>query len=424
MAEGPEEPTTDTGNVMGRSFLDPGAEVHDYRITEVAPRTWFLQPSWVNVALFETDDGLVMVDAGFASDAATIAHAIRSVSDAPLHTVVYTHGHVDHAFGMKALLDAGEKPQIVAHERVPLRFERYARTAGYNAAINRIQFSTGMDLSWPTDRDDFYWPDVLYRDRLDLEIGGEEFTCFHGMGETDDATYVWVPGRKALACGDFWFGITPNCGNPNKVQRYPEEWAQAARHMASLGAELLLPGHSDHQEGADHIEQLFLDQAELLEVIVEQTLEGLNMALRHDQIVERMEIPKHLAENPSLQPFYDRPEFIARNVIRKYGGWWNGYSSELMPSPPEVRFGEIARLAGGAEVLAARATELATEDLVLACHVAEWAFLADPDSEVTRQAVVEVFGQRSDQESSVMGKGVFNHVIRLAEEAGAAKKNG
>lgn len=420
----PEEPTTDTGQIMGRTFTEVGADVHDYRITEVAPRTWFLQPSWVNVALFETDEGLVMVDAGFASDAATIAAAIRSVSDAPLHTVVYTHGHLDHAFGMKALLEAGENPQIVAHERVPVRFERYARTAEYNAAINRIQFSTGMDLTWPEQHDDFYWPDVLYTDRLDLQIGGEEFVCFHGMGETDDATYVWVPGRKVLACGDFWFNCAPNCGNPNKVQRYPEEWAQAGRHMAGLGAEILLPGHSNHQEGADHITQLFSDQAELLETIVEQTLAGLNAGLRHDEVVAQLEIPTHLAENPTLQPFYDRPEFIARNVIRKYGGWWNGYSSELMPAPPDARFGEIAHLAGGPEVLAGRAVELADVDLALACHVAEWAFLADPSSAAARDAVRLVFGRRAEEEESVMGKGVFNHVIRMADEAEAAKKSG
>ena len=71
----PEEPTTDTGDVMGRSFLDPGQAVHDYEITEVAPRTWFLQPSWVNVALFETDADRHTINRDFG-------RAIESLIDA------------------------------------------------------------------------------------------------------------------------------------------------------------------------------------------------------------------------------------------------------------------------------------------------------------------------------------------------------
>ena len=49
-------------------------------ITQVAPRTWFVKPGFVNVAIFETDEGLVMVDAGFATDGAAIHEAVRSVT--------------------------------------------------------------------------------------------------------------------------------------------------------------------------------------------------------------------------------------------------------------------------------------------------------------------------------------------------------
>ncbi|MBM3658854.1 MAG: MBL fold metallo-hydrolase, partial [Actinobacteria bacterium] len=318
------------------------------QITEVAARTWFVKPSWVNVALFETDEGLVMVDAGFATDAAAVHAAVRSVSDAPLHTVVFTHGHVDHAFGLKAFLAAGDRPRIVAHEHVAARFRRYARTAGYNARINATQFQIDPEaMRWPQEDGHFFWPDLTYRDELVLTIGGEEFHLRHALGETDDATWVWVPGRKALACGDLWFNVAPNCGNPQKVQRYPEGWADAADAMAGLGAEVLLPGHDTFQTGADHIRRLFTVQAEYLRAIVDQTLAGLNAGLTHDEIVDAVVIPPHLAAEPSLQPFYDRPEFIARNVIRQYGGWWNGRPADLLPAPADARAREVVALAGG-----------------------------------------------------------------------------
>lgn len=77
---------------------------YDPIVTEAAPRTYFIQPGMVNVALFETDEGLLLVDCGCAGDGPALLRAVRSLSDRPLHTVVYTHGHIDHAFGLWAFL--------------------------------------------------------------------------------------------------------------------------------------------------------------------------------------------------------------------------------------------------------------------------------------------------------------------------------
>ena len=59
----------------------------------IAPRTWMLYLPIVNAVLFETDDGLVLVDTGMAPAGPGIAELIASVSDKPLHTIIYTHGH-------------------------------------------------------------------------------------------------------------------------------------------------------------------------------------------------------------------------------------------------------------------------------------------------------------------------------------------
>ena len=46
-----------------------------------------------------------------------------------------------------------------------------------------------------------------------------------------------------ICTGDFFIWAVPNCGNPQKVQRYPREWAATLRKMDALQAQLLLPGH-------------------------------------------------------------------------------------------------------------------------------------------------------------------------------------
>ncbi len=255
--------------------------------------------------------------------------------------------------GYGRFVESGERPRIVAHENVVHRFRTYQRTARLNSLVNKRQWQLPEMPWWPAEDEEFFWPDLTYRDALDLTIGGVELQCRHGKGETDDHTWVWMPGRRALASGDFFCMTMPNCGNPNKVLRYPEEWADADEEMAALGADVLLPGHGDPIHGADRIRRGLLEQAEFLRSIVEQTLAGLNAGLRHDEIARSIRVPDHLAGLDHLQPTYDRPEFIARNVIRRYGGWFDGYAADLLPASGEAIGAEIANLAGGIAPLVA-----------------------------------------------------------------------
>ena len=64
---------------------------------------------------------------------------------------------------------------------------------------------------------------------------------------------MWAPDRKVLCTGDLFIWASPNCGNPQKVQRYAIEWARALDEMAALGAEVLLPGHGLPIIGADRV---------------------------------------------------------------------------------------------------------------------------------------------------------------------------
>jgi glyoxylase-like metal-dependent hydrolase (beta-lactamase superfamily II) len=378
---------------------------------EMASRTFHV-PTMANSTAFVTDDGIVLVDCGVVQVGPHIHSHVREYTDEPLHTVVYTHGHVDHCMGLAPWLEEG-RPRVVAHENVPKRFNRYLRTVGLQEHINKIQFGF-EDMRWPTD---YVFPDVTYEDSLSLRVGGELFELHHGKGETDDATWVWAADRGILASGDFWISCVPNCGNPQKVQRYPEEWVTAFEQMIPLGAELLLPGHGPAIEGASEVREALSDAADYLRSIIEQTYAAMNEGLEHDEIVARVKTPTEFADRPYLQPVYDRPEFIVRNLIRLHWGWWDGYPAHLMPSTEREQAREIASLAGGASKLAARARELASSDIALACHLAEWAALAEPDNREVQETVRDLFKQRANDESSLMGRGIYMHAVREAKKA-------
>src|SRR3954454_5818908 len=336
---------------------------------ERLPGDVLLAPSFANVSAIPTGDGLVLIDAGGMLLAPRANEDLRTLSDDPVHTVVYTHGHVDHVMGALLL---GDDVQVVAHERVPARFERYRRTAGWNAAINARQFGLA-ELEWPTE---FRDPDRTFHDDLDLDVGGVRIELHHARGETDDHLYAWLPDRGVLFCADYFTWSLPNAGNPQKAQRYPVDWAAALRTMSQLGAEIAIPGDGPPLFGADTVRRVLGETADALESLVEQVAERMNAGATLDEVLHAVRLPDALRARPYLRSAYDDEEFVVRAIWRTFGGWWDGDTESLKPAPNAALAAELAALAGGAERLAQRARDLADAgDLRLATHLARLAEL-------------------------------------------------
>ena len=388
---------------------------------EVAPRTWY-QCDFSSCTGFETDAGLLLVDTGLQRLAPALAARLRKRTPAPVHTAIYTHGHVDHAHGLDAFLLEGQAPpRILAHRDVPERLARYAQTARHNAAVNARQFGGTVSLAdhpaYATFANPPTPPTETYDERLSIEVGGVVFELFHARGETDDATWVWCPERRVLCTGDLFIWVMPNAGNPQKAQRYPWDWARALRAMAALEPNALCPGHGGPVfNDAAKIQRMLLSTAEFLERLVARTLAVLeDGSPPHVDIVRAVEIPPH--DLPWLRPLYDEAEFLVRSVIRHYGGWWTGRPCELKPAPRARVAREIAGLAGGASALVARAQALAEAgDLATACHLADFALEADAGDPAIRETVAALYERRAAGESSLMARNLFRSAAAYARE--------
>ncbi|MER3421546.1 MAG: MBL fold metallo-hydrolase [Chloroflexota bacterium] len=362
----------------------------------------------------DTGGGLVLLDTGAVNDTRRLHAAVRRWRpQVRLVAAVYSHHHVDHVFGVGPFEEeAGARgwptPVVYAHELVPAAFDRYRRTLGWNTAINIRQFELPPErFRWP---ERYRYPDVTYRDHLRFTVGGLTFALHHARGETDDATWTWIPERRILAPGDLFIWATPNAGNPQKVQRYPGEWAAALRVMAELGAELMIPGHGLPIFGAERIRQACLDTAALLESLEQQVLALMNAGAPLDRILHEVEAPRHLLEKPYLRPVYDDPQFIVRNIWRLYGGWYDGEPDNLLPASRAEQAREWVALAGGLEPVLARAAQLAREgNLRLACHLVEFAVLAEPGSAEVHALRREIYAARAAQQRSSMARNILNH---------------
>jgi alkyl sulfatase BDS1-like metallo-beta-lactamase superfamily hydrolase len=404
--------------------VHPGAALVAFE--ELSPRLGFLS-AFSNVAVLRSDDGLVLLDTSSLFHARRLFDEVRRWSDARVHTAVYTHGHVDHVFGLGAFeAEAAERGwprvRVIAHESCPARFERYRLTQGWNARINQRQFGFQKPV-FPTE---FREPDETLRDARALEVGGLAVELRHDRGETDDHLWAWLPAERTLYTGDLFIWAAPNCGNPQKVQRYPREWAAALRKMAVLGAETLLPGHGPPVLGAARVAQALGEAAELLESLVGQTLALMNAGATLDEVLRGVALPERLLARPYLRPTYDDPRFVVRNLWRLYGGWWDGNPAHLLPAPETDLARALAALAGGAGALAAAAErESAAGRLDLACELVELAIQAEPESERVHAIRAAVYAERRRRETSLMAKGVYGAAARESEaKAGGPSGSG
>jgi alkyl sulfatase BDS1-like metallo-beta-lactamase superfamily hydrolase len=394
------------------------------RLSEVAPDIAMVE-AFSHVVALRTADGLVVFDTSLEAFGGQVVSALQTWADAPVHTIVYTHGHVDHVGGANALLAAAlergqPRPVVVGHQNVRARFARYDRTAGYNEIINSRQFGRdrraagGAMLQWPGSWVD---PSITYTDRLNLNVGRLDVALHHDRGETDDHTWAWVPQHRAVVTGDFLCWVFPNAGNPQKVQRYPDEWAHALRSMAALEPELLLPAHGLPIAGRARIARVLDDVARALETLVSSTLEAMNAGLPLDRIIHEVAVDDDLMQRPYLRAVYDEPEFVIRNIWRYYGGWYDGNPARLKPAPDAALAAELAAFAGGARALASRGAELAAEgDLRLATHLVQLAGDADPTDAEVHRLRADVYRARRDAELSLMAKGIYGDAAQRSEE--------
>jgi alkyl sulfatase BDS1-like metallo-beta-lactamase superfamily hydrolase len=165
--------------------------------------------------------------------------------------------------------------------------------------------------------------------------------------------------------------------------------------------------------GEEEIQEALLSTARFLRSIHDQVVAGMNEGKWLEDIIREINWPA--TDKPWLQPVYDHPEFIARNVYRLYGGWYDGDPANILPAHTE----EIAATlvgATGSEPILSRARKLRDEgDLQLACHLVDFVRKGEPENRGAWELWRDLFTARAAEESSLMARGAFLSAVRDAE---------
>ena len=156
--------------------------------------TWYIN----NAGFIVAGDGLVAIDT-CATEKRTRAflEAARSVSAAPLRTVVNTHHHGDHTHGNYLTHPA----TIIGHDNC--RELMVAGGISHADAVFGAQDWGQLRLAPPT---------LTFADRVHLYSGdlSIELHYIGGAAPTTNDVVAWIPDRKVLFSGDLVFnGGTP-----------------------------------------------------------------------------------------------------------------------------------------------------------------------------------------------------------------------
>ena len=326
-----------------------------------------------NVAMIEAPEGLVIIDTTESTSAATrILKAFREISAAPVAAIIYTHSHRDHISGAKVFA-GDDAPGIHASADLASDLVAEANAGTMPAkslgARTRAQFGMGLEAEQrihiglgPGDRPveglgaGYLAPTHRFeRYEQKIEIAGFEMTVFPAPGETHDHVNIWLEDRRILFCGDNFYHAFPNLyairGTP---YRDFEAWATTLEGLASRGAEVLVPGHSQPVFGRDEVRERLETTADAIREVIRQAVDGMNAGLDFETIASRARLPDALADKPWLVEHYGSFAYAVRACCVGLMGWYSGNAEELVVRDPASRARDWLELAGGGAALVSR----------------------------------------------------------------------
>jgi cyclase len=191
-----------------------------------------------NVAVYATNEGVVLVDDMFDRNHADILAQVKSVSDKPLKYVLNTHQHDDHAGGDLKMLPIAE---VIAHRNVranlvDIKQPYYEDTPGTPIGLPRITFS----------------------DETSVYLGGREVRAkYFGRGHTNGDAVVYFPDLRVIHTGDLFLGRPAGRGGASAQAKPPGvniyidyaqggsflEWTKTLDGMLTLDFDTVIPGH-------------------------------------------------------------------------------------------------------------------------------------------------------------------------------------
>ena len=372
----------------------------------------------------ETDAGLVVIDAGPGGKVTQgMIDALRQLSDAPVHALCYSHGHIGYNSGVPVWLEHARQrgepaPRLIAHANLPRRYARYRETQALQHRMAEIQFNRAPGFF--DQRLPMHDPTETFGERLVIGSGDRRVELFWAPSETDDAIALWHPGQRLLYGGPALLDSIPNIGTPFRTLRDTVRWADTLEAMAALRPVTAVREFGPAIAGEDEVQRVLLHTARALRWLRAEVVRLMNEGRNEQQVLTAMHYPDELFAVPWMKPTYGDPSYIVRDIYRSENGWWDRNPTTLHPEPPEAVGEAVAAAITDKAAVIASAQALADAGRwQLALHVIDLLATASgpaPEIAQARQLKARWLRERARQVPSYVSRNLYRVGADMIEQ--------
>jgi glyoxylase-like metal-dependent hydrolase (beta-lactamase superfamily II) len=306
-----------SGNIFAQSFLHPW---------EIVPITDDLYRAragnWYGIFLV-TSEGIVLGDPLYPEFAEWLKVELDERFDVPVRYVIYSHSHFDHAQGGAVFADTalfvahenmlrnmnGSYPQMPGDmidrnnngkfdpEDIDIPTKMKPGICGFGPSFFEMFDHDGDGLVTPDEMQrDIRRPDIVYSDRMRLELGGKVIELIHpGLNHSDDATVVLFPEDRVAFATEFLadalvtddiHSLPSACGPFDGSPL--SEWIRSYRTVEALEFDILAGGHGVLFGKPD-----VTDTREYFEDLVEAVSAGMAAGHSMQELMQTIRLDKY-----------------------------------------------------------------------------------------------------------------------------------
>jgi cyclase len=201
-----------------------------------------------NVAVYITDEGVILVDDKYEQDHDQIVARVKSVTNQPVKYILSTHYHADHSGG---------------NTRFATEAEIISTRMAHDGIVQHKQSNAPNNMKAAR---------VTFTEETDVFLGGKEVRArYFGRGHTNGDAVVYFPALKVVHTGDLFTSATPLIDYPGGGSLV--EWTKTLdRVMSELDFDTVIPGHGPLSKKSDLL--AYRNNAETLRNRVQSLVRG------------------------------------------------------------------------------------------------------------------------------------------------------
>lgn len=368
--------STDKQTPLGALVMAGDQQTDATKITD----TIFMVKDISNAYLVTTKDGDLLVNTGFLGNGEKNKALFAPHRTGPLRRIILTQSHADHYGALPDQLEDGT--QVIAGNGFTETAEYFDKLAPFLGRRSGKLWASMTRRNGPPPTPPKVVPNIEVVDRLAFEQGGRRFEVVKTPGgETLCSVFVWLPEERTIFTGNL-FGpvwrampnlVTMRGDRPRLVRAY----LASLETVRALEPELVITGHGEPIHGAAKI-RADLDAVEAaVKYLERETIAGMNAGKDVQTLMREIKLPDDL----KIGEFHGKSSWVVRAIWEENAGWFHFAESTtgLYGVPRSSVNADLAELAGGANPLATRARQKASEGKPLeALHLVDIALAVEP----------------------------------------------